>query len=70
MGILLAAASAANAKRDVDTKAITRSTPTVAWRDNRVFAEVSGAGPAGTSDPEDVIALAKKQDAHISKLID
>jgi len=43
---------------------------TVAWRDNRVFAEVRGAGRSGTIAPEDVIALAKKQDARISKLID
>ncbi|HZQ04098.1 MAG TPA: hypothetical protein VFA88_08760 [Gaiellaceae bacterium] len=43
---------------------------TVAWRDNRVFAEVRGAGRAGTIAPADVIALAKKQDAHISKLVD
>jgi len=43
---------------------------TVAWRDNRVFAEVRGQGRAGTIDPADVIALAKKQDARIAKLVD
>jgi len=42
----------------------------VAWRDDRVFAEVRGAGRAGTIAPDDVIRLAKMQDAHIAKSID
>jgi hypothetical protein len=41
---------------------------TVAWRNGAVFAEVMGAGVAGTIDPLDVVALAKKQDRRIDKL--
>ena len=41
---------------------------TVAWRNGAVFAEVMGAGAAGTVDPLDVVALAKKQDRRIDRL--
>ena len=42
---------------------------TVAWRHGRVFAEVMGGGIAGTIDPAEVVALAKKQDTRIDSLL-
>jgi hypothetical protein len=42
---------------------------TVLWRRGHVFAEVMGAGLSGTVDPVQVIALAKKQDTHIDKIM-
>ncbi|MBV8080530.1 MAG: hypothetical protein JO186_09175 [Actinobacteria bacterium] len=41
---------------------------TVVWRDGTVFAEVMGAGRAGTVDPDQVVALAKKQATRIARL--
>ena len=42
---------------------------TVAWCRGKVFAEVIGGGRAGTVDPADVLALARKQDARIAKAL-
>src|SRR5579862_6976715 len=42
---------------------------TLVWRHGHVFAEVMGAGISGTVDPVQVIALAKKQDGHIDKIL-
>jgi hypothetical protein len=42
---------------------------TVAWRDGPVFAEVMGGGIAGTVDPAQVLALAKKQARRIDEML-
>jgi hypothetical protein len=42
---------------------------TLVWRRGHVFAEVMGAGVSGTVDPVQVIALAKKQDVHIDRIL-
>jgi hypothetical protein len=42
---------------------------TVAWRRGAVFAEVIGGGRAGTVNPTEVLALAKRQDARIAQTL-
>jgi hypothetical protein len=38
---------------------------TVLWRDGSIYATLTGGGPAGTVDPEQVLALAAVQQARI-----